>query len=101
MTASLSLYDVSDDAALADSIGRARAELDSAKKTLEGLELIAKNTGQAVLEGDAYRVSISRVERKTVGWKAIAEKLGASRQLITAHSKAAVYDVVRCSALRK
>ena len=71
---------------IADMIGQQRAELNELKQTLKYWEDLAKESGEPVLEGNLFRVSVVQSNRKTVNWKAVAEKLGPSRQLITANS---------------
>ena len=38
------------------------------------------------LDGDAYHVTFSQALATKVDWKAVAEKLAPSRQLVTAHT---------------
>jgi hypothetical protein len=53
-----------------------------------------------VIESNAYRAAVSMCDgRVVIDWKAIAEKLEPSRQLVTAHtSQGAPFAVVRVSA---
>jgi len=65
---------------LAAKIAELQAQYDSCKA-----ELI--HAGIEVAEGEFYRATVSHVEpAPRVDWKAVAEKLQPSRQLITAHT---------------
>lgn len=89
-------------APLADELGSVKAELKLLKDREKQLEADLKATGRDVIEGDLYRVSISRdVERSSVAWKAVAEHFHPSRQLLTAHTNKSVYDRVNVSAHKK
>ena len=82
---------------IADQLGivRARiAELQADEKALKA-EIIA--TGIPV-EGELFRAVPVVAERTTTAWKKVAEKLNASRQLITAYSKTATVASVRVTA---
>ena len=51
--------------------------------------------GEGAHEGAVARASVSIVEREKIDWRAIAEKLGPSRQLVTAHTSATTFPMVR------
>ena len=56
------------------------------------------DSGESAIDGAAYRAAVSVVEKVAVDWKAIAERLGPSRQLVAAYSKPSSYVSVRVSA---
>lgn len=67
-----------------DELGRIQAqiaELRIREKELKG-EIFA--TGDT--EGDLFKAAIIEAERRQVDWKAIAQKLNPSHQLVRAHS---------------
>lgn len=98
----LSFTEVTNLRNVVDALGDARAELDAAKQRVAFLEGLLKNERVAALNGDRYRVAISYdVVTKRVDWKAVAEKLEPSRQLVRAHTKQTTADRVRVSALGK
>lgn len=82
---------------LADELGLIKAqiaELEEKQKTVRAL-LIA--SGESAVEGDLFRASITEAARKEVNWKAIAEKLEPSRQLVQAHTRLNHFPVIRVS----
>jgi hypothetical protein len=95
------LYDVSNAAALADSLGKARAQLASAKLVVKGLEDIVKASGVAEIEGEHYRVTVSRSERQTTDWKSVAFYLKPSSQLVAGHTTKSSIVAVRVGARKK
>ena len=100
----LRLYDVSNPSAIADEIGSLRAEAKSLADAIRVLEDLLEMTGQDAVDGDLFRVAISRnVQTTTIDWKAIATKLQPSRQLVTAHTtvKTSARPRFRVSALKK
>ena len=84
---------------IADEIGTLRAQIDLMKEQLKDLE--ADLAPGAIYEGDLFRVTPVEGERTTVAWKAIAEKMHASRQMITANSRKTSYLSYRCTAKNK
>lgn len=65
-------------------------------KTLEGdVKGALIDMGYDVIEGTEVRAVIADVLRKQVNWKLIAEKLGASRQIVTAHTRTQSYKTIR------
>jgi DNA-binding transcriptional regulator YdaS (Cro superfamily) len=86
--------------ALADQLGLIKAQIAQLKEQEQSItqELIA--TGEKEIEGTTFRVAISLVEpSKQVDWKAVAQKLKPSHQLITANTGwKAGYVAVRVSA---
>jgi len=96
------MYDVSTSGAIADELGKLRAEIKALKDTQSGLEALLKMNKTALAEGDNYSLTISYgVIRESVDWKAIAAKLDPSHQLITAHTKRTVFDRINLKAHSK
>jgi len=75
-------------ASLQSQIGDLKARESEIKGTL--IEM-----GFDVVNGTEVRAVIADVTRNQINWKLIAEKLGASRQLITAHTRTQSYTTVR------
>lgn len=73
------------------------AELKAEEAALKGALV---DSGESVVDGDLYRAAISECPGKpTTDWRAVAEYLKPSRQLITAHTTAGnPFFVVRVSA---
>lgn len=67
-------------------------ELKAQEAALKGALI---ESGYDVVEGTDMRAVIADVNRRQVNWKLIAEKLGASRQIITAHTRTSSYKTVR------
>jgi hypothetical protein len=102
MSANPKLINVSTSADVADALGAARAALKEAQDEVKFLETLAKASHEEVLEGRLFRVTVSRgIETRRVDWKAVAEFLQPSRQLVTAHTKVSVSDRVTCTAHKK
>jgi hypothetical protein len=70
-----------------DKIGLLRAQIDTLQSELKSLEDAVKDEGPGRYEGDLYAATVSDVWTNRTAWKAVCERLGASRQLITAHTK--------------
>lgn len=85
----------------ADNLGELRAEMDALKKDAKYWEDVLKNSGTNVVEGDLFRVTISRSTRTTVNWKGIAEKLKASDYMKKAYSKVSEVVTLKVSAHKK
>lgn len=86
---------------LIDQLGNLKAEQAEIKKQIEAAEAkLLANYGYGSFEGDIFRVTITACDgRNVTDWKGIAEKLGASRQIITANtSQGRPYDTFRVSA---
>ena len=84
-----------------DRIGTLRASIADIQSELKDLESIAKCEPAGSYEGELFRITISWTDRKTTAWKAIAEKLGASNQMIAGNSKETEVCALRCTARLK
>jgi len=87
--------------ALVDKLGALRAQAADLGSDIKFLEGLLKEAGPGAYEGDLFRATVSVSERATVAWKAIAEKLGASRQMLTANTKVSEVSCVRVTARLK
>jgi len=88
--------------AIADHIGQLRADIDDLKKQLKGAEgLLFNLTGGDPAEGKLFRVVFTQGFKKVVNWKGIAEKLGASRQIVSANTKQSEVNRVVVTAKKK
>lgn len=72
---------------LADELGQLRAEIKQLQDCAKGIESLLKAKGVGATENDLYRAVVSTVETESVNWKAVAQKLSPSRQLVRAHTK--------------
>ena len=69
-----------------DDLGRIKAEIADLNTRKVELEDVLIATGETEFEGRLFRATVSIYDRATVAWKKIAEKLGASRQIIKANT---------------
>lgn len=81
-----------------DAIGRKRAQIAKLQGELADLEAEIKDSGPGAYEGRLFRITVSVSDRATVAWKKIAQKLGASRQMVTANTIYSEVTTLRCSA---
>ena len=79
---------------LADELGQVQAVIGAWKEREAQLKGELIDRGHDV-EGSEFAITLSDVNRKQTNWRLIAEKLGATRQLITAHTRRQVYTAVR------
>ena len=80
-------------AKVADDLGLVKAEIAELKKREKGLEKALKDSNESEVDGDYYRVTVSRFEKTSTSWKKIAEKMKASAYMVKTYSK--VSDVVK------
>lgn len=78
-----------------DQLGYLKAQLAELKAQESELRDLIVAMGQGAHEGDVFRATVSIADRETVDWRAIAEYLQPSRQLITAHTSATSVTTVR------
>ena len=71
---------------IADDLGRIKAEIADLTTRKRELEDVIIESGETVVEGRLFRVTVSVFERATVAWRKIAEKLKASHQIIAANT---------------
>lgn len=86
---------------LVDDIGALRAEIADRQARLKELESYLRESGPGTYEGRLFRITVSVSARATTAWKTIAEKLGASRQLIQGNTKFTEVTSLRCTARLK
>lgn len=84
---------------LVDELGALKAQIAELQDRETAIKLELQQSGLAEIDGDLYRTTISFVEPSPkVDWKAVAERLQPSHQLITAHtSQPKGYAVVKVS----
>lgn len=92
--------------ATADTIGTLRASIAGLQTELKYAEQSLKddqsnNATDGTYEGELFRITISWADRKTTAWKAIAEKLEASKQMIAGNTKSKSIQTLRCTAKLK
>ena len=96
------IYDITNDGAIADELGRLRADIKRLQTAQKFLENLLKEKGVTEVDGELYRVAVSYgIETERVNWRKVAEKVGFSHQLRTAHTTVGVSDRVTVSALTK
>ena len=81
-----------------DSLGLIKAQIADLEAQEKVLRDQIAELGAGAYDGDLFRASVSIADRETIDWRAIAEKLEPSRQLITAHTSAKTVTTVRVAA---
>lgn len=84
-----------------DQLGALRAEIADLQAEAKRIETVLKESGAGTYEGADYRATVSIATRATVAWKAIAEKLGASAQMIRGNTKHAEVTTLKVTARLK
>jgi hypothetical protein len=83
----------------ADRLGEIRRQIKELEKQEEAIRAELIEAGIARLKGAQYLVTLSRYEKESTNWRGIAEKLGASRQMIAANTTTKAVFQVSCSEL--
>jgi hypothetical protein len=86
-------------AAEVDEYGEVVRQIKRLEERREALKERIVGQGWGVFDGNSWRVSARVSERVVVDWKAVAEKLGPSHQLIAAHTKRIEVSTVRTEVL--
>lgn len=86
---------------LVDRLGEVRAEMKILKDEAKNIEAILKAAGDSRYDGDYFTATVSRFEKKLVGWKDIALKLKCSKYMMDAYSKASNVCTVKVTAHAK
>jgi hypothetical protein len=68
--------------AIADRLGRLKAEIAELSKTEKLLKDALVESGAESVEGDLFRVTVSHFDRCTVDYKAVVEKLGLDQRTL-------------------
>ena len=84
-------------AAYIDEAGSLDAEIKRLTKQLDVIKSRIKANGVGDFGGFVFNAKVLEAERVTTDWKAIAEKLNPSYQLITAHTSSAIVQSIRFS----
>jgi hypothetical protein len=79
------------------TVQAAIAKLQEEEKVLKEYMVLHIKAGTRE-EGDIFGVSHSEAERKTVAYKTIAERLGATRQMIVANTKKSEVHTIKVTA---
>lgn len=85
---------------LTDDLGLALSVLAAAKENADELkkQLIANLSPGESIEGELFRAVYVKQNTNTVAWKAVAEKAGASQQLIRGNTKKGTKEFIKVSA---
>ena len=78
-----------------DQAGSINAEIKFLEKQLETLKAIIKAQGAGKHAGFVFQAHVIDSERESIDWRAIAEKLAPSRQLVTAHTTNSAVQSIR------
>ena len=70
-----------------DAIGCLRARIADLQAQIKPLEQELKKCGEGYYEGELFGGTVSEVETDRVDWKAVAQKMNPSRQLVRANTK--------------
>ena len=71
---------------IVDDLGTVRAQIATLREQEAKIELQLYGLGKGSYDGTFFHSTVSIWEQVTTSWKAIAEKLEPSRQLVAAHS---------------
>ena len=82
-----------------DALAALRAQINELKAAEEKLVGAIKQQGIGKYAGNLHVATVFAVDRETVDWKAIAEKTGYSRQMLTANTKTSTTVQLRLSAM--
>ena len=87
---------------IVDRLGAIKAAIAELKAEEASLKQALVDSGQLFVDGTGYRAAISHIDRRPViDWRAVAERLNPSRQLVVAHtSYSDAFTTVRVSARR-
>lgn len=69
-----------------DTLADIRAQIAELKAREDTFKAVLIAAGHAAVDGTAHRAAVISEQRTATDWQAIATKLNASRQLITAHT---------------
>ncbi len=78
-----------------DQLGNLQAEIAALQTQEKSLKDELKAEGVGVIEGDLYDATVYDSERKTTAWKKIAEKLGATVQMIAGNTTKSITTSVK------
>lgn len=89
-------------ATVVDRLAAIKAQVATLNAEADALKDVLVDTGLPFIDGTQHRVAISQCPgRPVIDWRAIAEKLNPSRQLVVAHTtQGEAYTTVRVSARR-
>ena len=93
-------WDITDYAAMVDELGTLKATISALKTQEDAIKARLSQSGHSVVDGMQYRAAVSQVDsRPVIDWRAIAEHMNPSRQLVVAHTTHSdPYTTVRLSA---
>ncbi|MBM4386063.1 MAG: hypothetical protein FJ091_22210 [Deltaproteobacteria bacterium] len=81
-----------------DELGALKAQIAELTAQAKMIEAGLKAAGPGRIEGVLYDANVFTQERTLVDWKAVAEKLQPSRQLVTAHTSTVEVIVIKVTA---
>jgi hypothetical protein len=84
---------------LADELGLVKARIAALESEEAQIRQALVDSGQEVIEGELYRVTVSTGDVARVDYKGIVEKLEPSTQMLTAHTSHAERTIVKCVSL--
>lgn len=82
-----------------DRLAMLRAQINELKRAEEALVGEIKDQGIGKYTGHQHVATVFAVDRETVDWKAIAEKVGFTRQMLTANTTKTTTIQLRLSAM--
>lgn len=88
-----------------DQLGYLKAQISDLEKQAKALagevEAALLRGGDDFYDGQLFRAVLVRSERESVDWKAVAERLEPSRQLVRAYTKVVSSQYVKINARKK
>ena len=82
-------------AAIVDQLGAVKAQQAATKRIADGLIKQLIDAGVTEADGAVFRATVSTHDVESIDWKAIAEKLNPSRQLIVGNTSTASRTTVK------
>jgi len=83
---------------IVDQLGTLQAEIAGLQAQEKELKQALIDEGVGIHDGDLFQANVIESERRNVAWKAIAEKLGASAQMIAGNTKVMIVTSVKVTA---
>lgn len=83
---------------LVDELGELRAKIAALREEETKVEEAIKSHGAGAYDGELFRANVIVADRATTAWKAVAEHLSPSRQLVTAHTTVSTVTSIKVTA---
>jgi hypothetical protein len=82
---------------IVDQLAQIRAQIADLKCAEESFKAMLIASGHKAIDGTAHRATITNVPRTVTDWRAVADRLNPSPQLIRAHTTTGAAPTIRIS----